>query len=189
MKKNKKVETPGNDLDLEEEHEVLEAQVEDPQEEVQELSEVDKLKEEVEKKQKELEAMTGEVLKARADADNFKKRLQRDHDLSQKYRIQTFALDVLPALDNLERAMAGDVKDEALLKGVEMIYNQLKTSLEVEGVKAIEALDQEFDPNIHQAISTQKVEGVKENIVIEEFQKGYMIKDRILRPSIVIVSE
>ena len=187
MKKNKKVVTPNEEeVENDEEIEVIEPQVEDKKEEV---SEEDILKKEVEILEQELEVFKGEALKARADSENFKKRLQRDHDLSQKYRIQSFALDILPALDNLERAMAEKTSDAALLEGVQMTYNQLKNSLEVEGVKAIEALDSEFDPNIHQAISTKKVDGVKENIVVEEFQKGYMIKDRILRPSIVIVSE
>lgn len=171
-----------------EEIEVIDPEIEEP-EVVIELSEEEILQNEVVNLEQQLEVFKGEALKARADSDNFKKRLQRDHDLSQKYRIQSFALDILPALDNLERAMASDAKGDALLEGVKMTYNQLKTSLEKEGVKAIEALDSEFDPNIHQAISTKKVDGVEANIVVEEFQKGYMIKDRILRPSIVIVSE
>lgn len=188
MKKTKKVETPSEDLVEDEELEVIEPEIEDP-EPVIKLSEEEILQKEVKKLEEQLEVFKGEALKARADSDNFKKRLQRDHELSQKYRIQSFAIDILPALDNLERAMAEESKDGALLEGVQMTYNQLKSSLEKEGVKAIEALNLEFDPNIHQAISTKKVEGVKENIVVEEFQKGYMIKDRILRPSIVIVSE
>ena len=187
-KKTNKVETPNEDLMDDEEIEVIDPEIEEP-EVVIELSEEEILQNEVVNLEQQLEVFKGEALKARADSDNFKKRLQRDHDLSQKYRIQSFALDILPALDNLERAMASDSKGDALLEGVKMTYNQLKTSLEKEGVKAIEALDSEFDPNIHQAISTKKVDGVKANIVVEEFQKGYMIKDRILRPSIVIVSE
>lgn len=190
MKKNKKVETPAEETTeaYDGEREVIEAEVEEAKES-EELSQEGILEEEIINLKKELEVFKGEALKARADSANFKKRLQRDHDLSQKYRIQSFALDILPVLDNLERAMAEETKDEALYEGVQMIYNQLKTSLESEGVKVIDALNKEFDPNLHLAVSTIKVDGVKENIVVEEYQKGYMIKDRILRPSTVIVSE
>ena len=188
MKKNKKVETPNEELNEDEKLESTDPTMEEEEITV-ELSEEEILKKEIEILESELEVFKNEALKARADSANFKKRLQRDHELSQKYRIQSFALNVLPVLDNLERAMAEESKDTALLEGVTMVYNQLKNALESEGVKAIDSLNKEFDPNLHQAVATEKVEGVKENIVTQEYQKGYMIKDRILRPSTVIVSE
>ncbi|CAM3658275.1 nucleotide exchange factor GrpE [Erysipelothrix urinaevulpis] len=169
------------------EEETLEENVES--EETVELNEEDILKKEIEILENELKSLKEDGLKVRAEADNFKKRLQRDHDLSQKYKIQNFALEILPALDNFERALLAETKDEALHEGVSMIYEQLKSSLEREGVVAIEALNKEFDPNLHQAVVMEKQEDVEANIVIEEFQKGYMIKDRILRPSMVKVSE
>ncbi len=173
-----------DDLDLEKEE--LNPESEEVKEEV---SEEEILRKEIEILEKELKDAKEESLKIRAEADNFKKRLQRDYDLSQKYKIQNFALDILPALDNFERALNTESVDKALHEGVSMIYEQLKTSLESEGVVAIEALNCEFDPNQHQAMLIEKVEGVEPNIVVEELQKGYMIKDRILRPSLVKVSE
>ncbi len=185
-----KTKTP-EDLSEEEASEKEEAQEErkDLQEEVDEKDAMELLKEENQKLKDELEKFQNKYYKAHADLENVRKRLERNHRLEQKYKIQNFALDILPAIDNLERALKQESEDEALKEGVEMIYQQILTALEQEGVKAIEALDQEFDPQYHQAMMTEKKEGVKPNVVIEEFQKGYMLKDRILRASLVKVSE
>lgn len=144
---------------------------------------------EIEKLKQENEILTNDYLRAYADAENYKKRMQREKETLLKYRIQTFALEILPVLDNLERALEVETTDEAFRNGVQMIYEQLCLSLSKEGVEPIEALEQEFDPNYHQAMSKEKVEGVEPNIVIEEFQKGYRLKDRVLRASMVKVSE
>lgn len=185
-----KTKTP-EDLSEEEASEKEEVQEErkDLQEEVEEKDAMELLKEENQKLKDELEKFQNKYYKAHADLENVRKRLERNHRLEQKYKIQNFALDILPAIDNLERALKQESEDEALKEGVEMIYQQILTALEQEGVKAIEALDQEFDPQYHQAMMTEKKEGVKPNVVIEEFQKGYMLKDRILRASLVKVSE
>ena len=103
----------------------------------------------------------------------------------RKYRIQSFAFEVLPVLDNLERALSQNSNDASFKDGIQMIYDQLVASLSEEGVVAIKAVDQEFDPNIHQAMMTEEIEGVEPNIVVAELQKGYMLKDRVLRASYV----
>lgn len=193
-KKNQKMEPETNNeetIKIDEENiEVVDVdEKEDIEDKEVEATEEDILKKEIELLEKEVSDLKNVMLKTRADTENYKKRLQRDHDLSQKYKIQKFALDILPVMDNLERALKEETSDNGLKDGVQMIYNQLKASLEVEGVKVIEALNCDFDPNKHQAMLTEKVDGVEKNIVIEELQKGYMLKDRILRPSLVKVSE
>ena len=92
-------------------------------------------------------------------------------------------------IDNLERALLQETSDELIKQGVQMIYNQLIASLKEEGVIEIEAKDQPFDYNIHQALLTEKVDGIEPNMVLEVLQKGYKIKDRVLRPALVKVSE
>lgn len=153
---------------------------------------VQELEAEVIKLQEELAASKNAYFKAYADADNMKKRLQSEADNVRKYRIQSFAAEVLPVLDSLERALDVKVEDQNIknyVKGFEMIYTQLKAILEKEGVKEIEALNQPFDPNFHNALMQEKVEGVESGMVVEVLQKGYMLKDRVLRATLVKVSE
>lgn len=150
------------------------------------------LEEEIIKLQEELAASKNAYFKAYADADNMKKRLQAEADNVRKYRIQSFASEVLPVLDSLERALDVKVEDQNIknyVKGFEMIYTQLKAILEKEGVTEIDALNQPFDPNYHNALMQEAKEGVESGIVIEVLQKGYMLKDRVLRATLVKVSE
>lgn len=127
--------------------------------------------------------------KAYADTENTKKRLNKEFESLSKYKIQTFALQVLPVLDDCERALKQETSDETYRKGVEMIYNKLKAALESEGVTEIECLDQPFDANWHQALMSEHVDGKESGIVIEVLQKGYKLKDRLLRAAMVKVSE
>lgn len=143
----------------------------------------------IEKLTEEKEKFKNEYFKAHAETQNYKKRAQRELDNALKYRIQSFAIEVLPVLDNLERALNAPSDDESFKSGIQMIYDQLKNALSNEGVKEIDALDQPFDPNKHQAFMTEKVEDKESNIVIEVFQKGYTLKDRVLRVAMVKVSE
>lgn len=170
--------------------EVVEASTEETTEETVEveLTLEEKLKLENEALKEEVNQLKNDFMKAYADTENLRKRLQRDHEQSVKYRIQSFANSVLPALDNLERALAQETSDDSFKTGVKMIYDQIMASLKAEGVEPIEALNKPFDPNIHQAIAMEDKEGVESGIVIEEFQKGYMLKDRILRASMVKVT-
>jgi len=139
----------------------------------------------------EVAKLKNEYLKAYADTENTRKRLNADFEMRQKYRIQSFAVEILPALDNLERALAQPrtAENESYAKGVEMIYNQLMYALSKEGVEQVDPIDQEFDANFHQALMAEKVEGVESNKVLQVLQKGYKLKDRILRPAMVKVSE
>ena len=151
---------------------------------------------ELEKKISELEEEVAKqknaYFKAYADTENLRKRLQSEAETTRKYRIQSIALEVLPVLDSMERALAVQSDDENIknyVKGFEMIHDQLVAVLEKEGVKEIDALNQPFDHNVHQALMQEPVEGVESGIVVEVLQKGYMLKDRVLRAALVKVSE
>lgn len=127
-----------------------------------------------------------------ADMENTKKRMNKEFDSQKKYMMQSFIEDLLPVVDNFERSLAAEQKDENLqnfLKGYQMIHDQLLNILEKNGVKPIEAEGKPFDPNYHQAVMTEKVEGVEPNMVVQELQKGYMLKDRVIRATLVKVSE
>lgn len=153
---------------------------------------IEELEEEIVKLKEEAAANKNAYFKAYADTENLKKRLQAESDNVRKYRIQSFAMEILPVLDNLERALDVKVDDQNIknyAKGFEMIYQQLVAILEKEGVKEIEALDKPFDPNYHQALMQEPKEGVESGMVIEVLQKGYMLKDRVLRATLVKVSE
>ena len=153
-------------------------------EDINEESELDLLK-------KENEKLKNDYARAYADTENIRKRLTAEAEQINKYRIQSFAKEILPVIDNLERALQTEVNeaDEGFKKGVEMTYNQLLTALKNEGIEVIDCENKPFDPNFHQAIMQEKKEGVKPGIVIEVLQKGYLLKDRILRPAMVKVSE
>ena len=129
------------------------------------------------------------VDRAYADTENMRKRLQNEYEMLKKYRIQDLALDILPVIDNCERALAQETSDEKYRKGVEMIYNQLINALKKEGVEEIDCLNKTFDANFEQAIMMEKVDGVESGIVVQVLQKGYKLKDRILRAAMVKVSE
>lgn len=149
-----------------------------------------KLQNEIDELKSEVDRLKNAYAKAYADTENVKKRLQNEADTNKKYRIQSFAKEILPAIDNLERALAAsDESESQLKKGVEMIYNQLIKSLKDEGVEEIDCLNKKFDPNFEQSIMVEKKEGFEPGVVIEVLQKGYMLKDRVLRAAMVKISE
>ena len=173
---------------VEKEEEAVEAEPEVIEEE-KEPSETDLLKAEVEKLQGQVAVLKNEYAKAYADTENTRKRLQKEYDSFAKYHIQHFALEILPVLDNCERALAQATSDEAYRKGVEMIYSQLRNALEKEGVKEIEALGKPFDANWHQALMSEPAEDCEPGTVTAVLQKGYKLKDRLLRAAMVKISE
>jgi molecular chaperone GrpE len=139
-----------------------------------------------------IEEADNRYLRLQADFDNFRRRTRLDAEASEKYRAQKLALELLPALDNFERAIKMEADSEqtkSLLQGMEMVYRSLVEALKKEGVEAIEAVGKEFDPHFHQAVMQVEDENFGSNTVVEEFQKGYMIKDRVLRPAMVKVNQ
>ena len=129
----------------------------------------------------------------KAELDKAKNDVARAYaDTARKYRFQQPATEILPILDSMEMALKVQTEDEVIknyVKGFEMIHKQLKGVLEKEGVQEIDVADKPFDHNTMQALMQEKKEGVESGMVIEVLQKGYMLKDRILRPALVKVSE
>lgn len=163
---------------------------------VEEAGEANKDEESVEKQindlMEEVNTWKTDYYKVFADMENLKKRLQNEHQNAMKFMMQSFIEQLLPIVDNFERSLAiNNPSDEVknFLKGYEMIYTQLMDVLKAQGVTVIEAEGKEFDPNYHQAVMTVKDENFKPNMVVEELQKGYMLKDRVIRASLVKVSE
>ena len=158
-----------------------------PQEEtVDEEEVVEDLVDERDEKIKSLEAQVADLKNkyamAYADSENTRKRLNAEAEQIKKYRIQSFAL---------ERALAQDSnkQDNGFYTGVKMIYEQLVSALVKEGVTEVICLNEKFDPNFEHAIMVEKKEGVEPGMVIEVLQKGYKLKDRVLRAAMVKVSE
>lgn len=153
----------------------------------------------VDEKDKLIEELTLKVndeetkrLRLLADYENFKRRAALDKEGLQKYRAQQVVTNLIPVLDNFARALQVEAKTEEaqlMMTGLQMVYRTLVDALESEGLVEIEALDKEFDPNFHQAIMTANEEDKPSGIVLEDLQKGYMLKDRVLRPSMVKVNE
>lgn len=140
----------------------------------------------------ELEAEQNKYLRLLADYDNFKRRSQKDRQDAEKFRSQSLLVDLLPVLDNFDRALSVETKSEesaSLLKGVEMVQKSLIEAVKREGLVEIKALGEPFDPNFHQAVMQEKDETAEPGIVLMELQKGYTLKGRVLRPAMVKVNE
>ena len=138
-----------------------------------------------------LEETENRYLRLQADFDNSRRRARLDLESSEKYRAQKLITDLLPAIDNFERALKMESDHEqvkSVLQGMEMVYRSILEALKNEGVEQIQAVGKEFDPNFHQAVMQVEVEGFESNMVVEEFQKGYILKDRVIRPSMVKVN-
>ena len=133
-----------------------------------------------------------EVLRTKAEMENFRKRMQRDSEQQLKYANMGIIRDLLEVVDNLERATVaaeGDgAPNESLLQGVKMVSQQFVAALEKYGCKRIEALGVEFDPNVHEAISQMPSAEYESGVVMQEVAIGYKLHDRVVRPSNVIVS-
>ncbi|MCM2677862.1 nucleotide exchange factor GrpE [Alkalicoccobacillus plakortidis] len=163
---------------------VMEGQVIEEQEEADEVS--------VEAAhQAEVAELNNRLLRVQADYDNFRRRSREEKESAAKYRAQGFVEELLPALDNFERALSVNPEGEeatSLAQGLNMVYNQLQEALKKEGVTVIETVGETFDPHLHQAVMQVEEEGFESNQIVEELQKGYKLKDRVLRPSMVKVN-
>lgn len=139
----------------------------------------------------EITELNNRLLRIQADYDNFRRRSREEKEAAAKYRAQHVIESLLPVIDNFERALL--VKPEAeeaksLLQGMEMVYRQFQDTLKNEGVEVIETIGQTFDPHLHQAVMQVEEEGFEPNQIVEELQKGYKLKDRVLRPAMVKVN-
>jgi molecular chaperone GrpE len=149
--------------------------------------------EELKRKLAETESKTAEYrdswMRSQAEFQNYKKRLERDNELTYISMKGDIIKKVLPALDDLERALQNRRADDPWASGIELIARKLQNVLESEGIKKIEAEGMEFDPNFHEAISHEPADGVKSGFVISVVQNGYMLGDRVIRPALVRVAQ
>ena len=143
--------------------------------------------------QKEAAASHERFLRTAAEFENYKKRIAREMDDLRKYANESLLKESLNAVDNLERAIdsaeAGENQADSIVEGVRMTLQQMLQLFEKYQVKPIDAVGQPFDPAFHQAFMTEESDEHPENTVISEFQKGYTLHDRLLRPSMVVVSK
>ena len=132
------------------------------------------------------------LLRKTAEFDNYRKRIERERQSVSEAAAADLLGELLPLVDDLERALRADAGiegAEAYRRGVELIHRQLMEVLRKRGVRPIEALGTDFDPHYHQAVAHDAAEGRREGEVIEEFRRGYMLGDRLLRPSMVKVAK
>lgn len=165
----------------------------DIQQEEPEKKEDNESKELIEKLTLENKELNDKVLRAVAELQNYKKRKDEEVERILKYSDEDLILELLPVIDNFERAIMLDdenLNDELsrFLQGFKMIYSNILNILNKYEVKEIEAFNKEFDPKYHQAVLTDTIESLGDNIVIEVLQKGYMYKDKVIRPSMVKVN-
>lgn len=177
------------DVSVEETSEIQEETGEEnPLEETEDISE--KSSKKTDPKDKKIEELNDRLLRNMAEFDNFRKRSEKEKSQMFEIGAKDIIEKILPVLDNFERGLAAIPEEEkgtAFAQGVEQIYKQFVTVLEDAGVKAIEAVGTEFDPNFHNAVMHGEDEELGENIVAEEYQKGYMYKESVVRHSMVKV--
>ncbi len=146
--------------------------------------EIERLKEELESARKEAGELKALAQRIQADFDNYRKRTVRENEMKERYGCESLIIRILDVVDTLERAISHEKGD--FREGLEMIRAQLESVLSEFGVEPIDALGNRFDPRFHEAIATG--EGEEEGMVLEEYQKGYMLYDRVIRHSKVKVS-
>jgi molecular chaperone GrpE len=141
--------------------------------------------------QRERDALQDRLLRTAAEFDNYRKRMERDRRELSEYAASDVFLELLPIVDNFERALQAPVgaEPDAFRKGVELIHKQMLDLLRKRNVMPIEALGKAFDPNVHQAVMHEPSDAHREGEVMQELQRGYMIGDRLLRPAMVKVAK
>jgi molecular chaperone GrpE len=156
-----------------------------PQQQQQEEAQPDPLDE----LRRERDALQDRLLRTAADFDNYRKRVDRERRDLAEYTASEVLTELLPIIDNLERALQAAPPDDPLRKGVELIHRQMLDMLRKRGVRPIEALGADFDPNFHQAVIHEESSQHREGEVIEELQRGYLVGERLLRPAMVKVAK
>ena len=152
------------------------------------------LEERLKAAEEKVEANYESLLRVTADFENYKKRIEREMSDVRKFANESLIKELLPIVDNLERALAieyGKNEDtfEGIREGVEMTFKEFMECLQKFGVTPMDSLGKPFDPNFHHAVSQEESEEYPENMVLKELQKGYMLRDRLLRAPMVVVSK
>lgn len=148
------------------------------------------LKERLEQTNEDLTGVRNQLMRLQADFVNFRKRSEKEKQDTINYALEGFICSILPILDNLKIAMNSENNSEdAFYKGIQLIYKQLEDTLDSNGVKSIDSLGEEFDPNIHHAVFMEESDEYKSGKVTEVLQTGYMLKDKVIRPAMVKVAK
>ena len=158
---------------------------------VEEKTAEELLQEKVDKLEEELKQSEDKYLRLYAEFENFKRRKNKEIETNNVYKSQKVITEILPSLDNLERALQVESDNEeikSLLKGVEMVYEGLLNVLKSEGVELIETENAQFDPNYHHAVMQDEDSDKESGAILDTFQKGYKLKDRVIRPAMVKVN-
>ena len=142
----------------------------------------------LEEVRRERDALQDRLLRTAAEFDNYRKRMDKERRDLAEYTAGEAIKDLLPIIDNLERALQASALDDPLRKGVELIHKQMLEILRRRGVTPIEALGADFDPNVHEAVTQEESARHREGEVMEELQRGYKVGDRLLRPAMVKVA-
>jgi len=166
------------------------AEDESPEEETVELDPIEILEKDLQKTKDELAEEKDKFVRLQAETDNFRKRLSREKDEFSQYANERLFKELLPIFDNFERALEDPSNDiKSLKEGLEMILKQFSSFLEKERVEPIEAIGKKFDPMIHEVLTSEESSEHEENTIISQFVKGYMINNRVIRPSQVVISK
>ena len=147
-----------------------------------------KKKKEKDKFEQQIEELTDRLKRSMAEFDNYRKRTEKEKSSMYIIGAKDIVEKMLPIVDNFERGLAQAPEDDPFADGMKMIYKQMMTAFEEMGVKTIETVGKKFDPNLHNAVMHVEDESVGENIIVEEFQKGYTYKDFVVRHSMVKVA-
>ncbi|MGX5790625.1 nucleotide exchange factor GrpE [Staphylococcus equorum] len=153
---------------------------------------VDPKDEEIQQLKQDVQENEEKYLKLYAEFENYKRRIQKENQTMKAYKAQDVLNDILPTIDNIERALQIEGENEqfqSLKKGVEMIHESLINALKENGLELIETEGHQFDPNIHQAVVQDDNPDFESGEITQELQKGYKLKERVLRPSMVKVNQ
>jgi molecular chaperone GrpE len=166
------------------------AEDESPEEETVELDPIKILEKDLQKTKDELAEEKDKFVRLQAETDNFRKRLSREKEEFSQYANERLFKELIPIFDNFERALEDTSNDTKSLKeGLEMILKQFSSFLEKEKVEQIKAIGEKFDPTVHEVLTSEESSEHEENTIISQFVKGYMINNRVLRPSQVVISK
>ena len=189
------------DEQKQEKNEELEQDLQSQEVDVEEQKQVEDPLEEAIARVQELEAQLAEtakkeqdlLLRTRAEIDNIRRRTEQDVEKAHKFALEKFAKDILNTIDNLERALAtpANMEDEtvkALFDGVELTLKELLATVARFGVEPVGVVGEAFNPDLHQAISMQPMEGFETNQITTVLQKGYLLNGRVIRPAMVMVA-
>lgn len=188
-------ETPNNQTtSVEDADEIAKESQDNLQEENSEDTEadIDPKDEEIQQLKNNVQEEEEKYLRLYAEFENYKRRIQKENQTMKAYKAQDVLNDILPTIDNIERALQIEGEDEqfkSLQKGVEMVYESLLNALKNNGLEKIEAEGQQFDPNVHQAVVQDDNPDYESGQVTQELQTGYKLKERVLRPSMVKVNQ